>query len=255
MPRAPALAATASRLSSMQKQFPTCLIVVMMAIIVSAQEDPRLIVCRRDGWVFLPGVQQKSWQAIITSDCVAHRDPGLACAQDNTCIGFTSNGNQGNGWKYRLPNAKKCGPLRSLRDLDFEWDWSWVPMKCEDRGPCCGTYLANDNGAAAAFDLVCKESAGAGSSNTCPTWCPRMDRTHEYFNYQLFEIDCQDQKSAAGVKGRRRLHADPKAASTQRLYLATISKVETNAPNSQGYVRAAGSSQCEQVARTCPSLR
>lgn len=120
----------------------------------------------------------------------------------------------------------------------------------------CRTYLANDNGAAAAFDLVCKEAAGAGSSsNTCPTWCPRMDRTHEYFNYQLFEIDCQDQKAAAGVKGRRRLHADPKAASTQRLYLATISKVETNAPRSQGYVRAAGSSQCEQVARTCPALR
>jgi len=227
-----------------------CLVALLALKHVQGQEqDPILNQCKRNGWIFLHKVQQKSWQAIM--HCDEKREPRIACEGKTDCIAYTSNGNSGNGWMYRLPRLKACGPLDDPKSLDWEWSWSWVPMTCKDPGPCCGTYLANSAGEDAAFIPTCDSSAGSApafDAFSCEKKCPTLHTTHPYSSIKQWEVQCKQQRRQAGRETRHRALL---GTNRGKQYQAVVVKRPSAASRRRAFIEAAESRACSAVSQFC----
>jgi hypothetical protein len=112
------------------------------------------------------------------------------------------------------------GTFKGVAGYEWTWKWAWAPLDCPagvpavsprtanataaaPAGRCCGTYVANDAGPGAAYELRCRGAgAGAGGEGVphdnyfagytpdhlCR--CPAMDKTNGYKTVQQYHNAC-----------------------------------------------------------------
>lgn len=118
------------------------------------------------------------------------------------------------------------------------------------------TYIPNDSGANAAFDLTCAQQGAPSKAFNCPgTSCPDLSLTHPYFDFGAFQADCQAQQRDAGEgQSGRRLAASRPQEVIKNSYLATISKQQTGVDKPQAFITGAGTAKCRERLRACFTL-